>query len=84
MAHLAFSKTTLALSVMAAAALSACGKSGPAPTTSASGAASAASATADAGAAGKTLVYCSEASPEGFDPGQYTSGGTFDASGHAV
>ncbi|TMV92967.1 ABC transporter substrate-binding protein [Thioclava sp. BHET1] len=38
-----------------------------------------------AGAAGaKTLVYCSEASPEGFDPAPYTSGTTFDASSHPV
>lgn len=29
--------------------------------------------------AGKTLVYCSEGSPEGFDPAQYTGGTTFDA-----
>lgn len=28
----------------------------------------------------KTLVFCSEGSPEGFDPGQYTTGTTFDAS----
>ena len=28
----------------------------------------------------KTFVYCSEASPEGFDPAPYTAGGTFDAS----
>ncbi|MBB1248518.1 ABC transporter substrate-binding protein [Rhizobium sp. G21] len=28
----------------------------------------------------KTLVYCSEASPEGFDPALYTGGQTFDAS----
>src|SRR5690606_15380910 len=28
----------------------------------------------------KTLVYCSEGSPEGFDPAPYTSGTTFDAS----
>ncbi len=35
-------------------------------------------------AAGKTLVYCSEASPEGFDPGPYTAGGTFDASAETV
>ncbi|MGE0280662.1 MAG: ABC transporter substrate-binding protein [Rhizobiaceae bacterium] len=28
----------------------------------------------------KTLVYCSEGSPEGFDPGLYTAGTTFDAS----
>lgn len=27
----------------------------------------------------KTLVYCSEGSPEGFDPAPYTSGTTFDA-----
>ncbi len=28
----------------------------------------------------KTLVYCSEGSPEGFDPAPFTSGTTFDAS----
>ena len=81
MAQHAFSRTTLALSILAAAGLSACGKTEP-PAVGAS-AASAASA-ADAKPAGKTLVYCSEASPEGFDPGQYTGGNTFDASGHAV
>lgn len=32
----------------------------------------------------KTLVYCSEASPEGFDPALYTSGTTFDASSKPV
>lgn len=32
----------------------------------------------------KTLVYCSEASPEGFDPGPYTAGTTFDASSRTV
>ncbi len=38
-----------------------------------------------AGAAGaKTLVYCSEGSPEGFDPALYTSGTTFDAASHTV
>ncbi|WP_116084855.1 ABC transporter substrate-binding protein [Tropicimonas sp. IMCC34011] len=38
-----------------------------------------------AGAAGaQTLVYCSEGSPEGFDPALYTSGTTFDASSHTV
>ena len=38
-----------------------------------------------AGAAqAKTLVYCSEGSPEGFDPALYTSGTTFDASSHPV
>ena len=78
MAQHAFSKTTLALSILAAAGLSACGKSEP-PAVSASTASA-----ADAKPAGKTLVYCSEASPEGFDPGQYTGGNTFDASGHAV
>ncbi|MBS3650062.1 ABC transporter substrate-binding protein [Pseudaminobacter sp. 19-2017] len=32
----------------------------------------------------KTFVFCSEASPEGFDPGLYTGGNTFDASAHPV
>jgi dipeptide transport system substrate-binding protein len=32
----------------------------------------------------KTFVYCSEASPEGFDPGLYTGGQTFDAAAHTV
>ena len=35
-------------------------------------------------ASAKTFVYCSEASPEGFDPGLYTGGNTFDASAHPV
>lgn len=35
-------------------------------------------------ASAKTLVYCSEGSPEGFDPGIYTSGTTFDASSHTI
>jgi len=32
----------------------------------------------------KTLIYCSEASPEGFDPALYTAGTTFDASSRAI
>ena len=32
----------------------------------------------------KTLIYCSEGSPEGFDPGMYTAGTTFDASSRTV
>ncbi|WP_145346268.1 ABC transporter substrate-binding protein [Roseibium hamelinense] len=32
------------------------------------------------GASAKTLVYCSEGSPEGFDTALYTAGTTFDAS----
>lgn len=32
----------------------------------------------------KTFVYCSEGSPEGFDPAPYTAGTTFDASGHTI
>ena len=32
----------------------------------------------------KTLVYCSEGSPEGFDPAPYTSGTTFDASSKPI
>ncbi|SNX70184.1 dipeptide transport system substrate-binding protein [Cereibacter ovatus] len=39
---------------------------------------------AAAGANAKTLVYCSEGSPEGFDPAPYTAGTTFDASGKTV
>ncbi len=35
-------------------------------------------------ASAKTFVYCSEASPEGFDPAPYTAGTTFDASAHPV
>ena len=35
-------------------------------------------------ASAKTFVYCSEASPEGFDPGLYTAGTTFDAAAHPV
>jgi dipeptide transport system substrate-binding protein len=31
-----------------------------------------------------TLIYCSEASPEGFDTAQYTGGQTFDAAGQAM
>ena len=32
----------------------------------------------------KTLVYCSEASPEGFSPQLYTAGTTFDASANQI
>lgn len=32
----------------------------------------------------KTLIYCSEGSPEGFDPGLHTAGTTFDASSKPV
>lgn len=35
-------------------------------------------------AGAQTLVYCSEGSPEGFDPALYTSGTTFDASSHPL
>ena len=37
-----------------------------------------------AGASAKTLVYCSEGSPEGFDPALFTAGTTFDASSRPV
>ena len=33
---------------------------------------------------GKTLVYCSEGSPGGFDPGQYTAGTDFDAAAYPI
>lgn len=36
------------------------------------------------GFAQDTLVYCSEGSPEGFDPALYTAGTTFDASSRQV
>ena len=36
------------------------------------------------GASAAPLVYCSEGSPEGFDPALYTSGTTFDASSHPL
>jgi len=39
---------------------------------------------AGAATAQSTLVYCSEGSPEGFDPALYTSGTTFDASSHPI
>jgi dipeptide transport system substrate-binding protein len=32
----------------------------------------------------KTLVYCSEGSPEGFDPAPWTAGTTFDAASRAI
>ena len=34
--------------------------------------------------AAKTLVFCSEGSPEGFNPAFYTAGTTFDASSRAI
>jgi dipeptide transport system substrate-binding protein len=36
------------------------------------------------GAEAKTLVFCSEGSPEGFNPSLYTAGTTFDASSRQV
>ena len=33
---------------------------------------------------GKNLIYCSEGSPAGFDPAQYTSGTDFDASSYPI
>jgi dipeptide transport system substrate-binding protein len=36
------------------------------------------------GAHAKTLVYCSEGSPEGFNPSLYTAGTTFDASSRPI
>ncbi len=37
-----------------------------------------------ASAQAKTLVYCSEGSPEGFNPSLYTAGTTFDASSRPI
>ena len=36
------------------------------------------------GASAKTLVYCSEGSPEGFNPAFYTAGTTFDATARQI
>ncbi len=47
-------------------------------------AASAMMAMVAGGASAKTLIYCSEGSPEGFDPAPYTSGTTFDAAARTV
>ncbi|MGG7517759.1 ABC transporter substrate-binding protein [Allorhizobium undicola] len=35
-------------------------------------------------ASAKTFIYCSEGSPEGFDPGLYTTGTTYDAAAYPV
>ncbi|MFT0891816.1 ABC transporter substrate-binding protein [Pseudochelatococcus sp. G4_1912] len=35
-------------------------------------------------ASAKTLIYCSEGSPEGFDPAPYSAGTTFDASSKPI
>nr|WP_235859917.1 ABC transporter substrate-binding protein [Tranquillimonas rosea] len=45
---------------------------------------SAAAAALGTAVSAQTLVYCSEGSPEGFDPALYTSGTTFDASSKNV
>ena len=39
---------------------------------------------AGAASAESTLIYCSEGSPEGFDPSLYSAGTTFDATSHPV
>lgn len=45
----------------------------------------AAKSTAPAASSGsKTLVYCSEGSPSGFDPAQWTDGTSFDASAYPI
>jgi dipeptide transport system substrate-binding protein len=41
-------------------------------------------ATLSGAAYAKTLVYCSEGSPEGFDPAPYTAGTTFDAASRPI
>ena len=47
-------------------------------------AASTAIALTGGAALANTLVYCSEGSPEGFDPALFTAGTTFDASSHPI
>ncbi|MGU9961684.1 MAG: ABC transporter substrate-binding protein [Candidatus Puniceispirillales bacterium WSBS_2018_MAG_OTU23] len=46
--------------------------------------AAAAMAMTASAASAQTLVYCSEGSPEGFDPALFTAGTTFDASSHPI
>jgi dipeptide transport system substrate-binding protein len=41
-------------------------------------------ATLSGAAYAKTLIYCSEGAPEGFDPAPFTAGTTFDASSRTV
>ncbi|AML53735.1 ABC transporter substrate-binding protein [Falsihalocynthiibacter arcticus] len=41
-------------------------------------------ATMGTAASAQSLVYCSEGSPEGFDPALFTAGTTFDASSHPI
>jgi dipeptide transport system substrate-binding protein len=41
-------------------------------------------ATLSGAAHAKTLIYCSEGSPEGFDPAPYTAGTTFDAASRPI
>ena len=41
-------------------------------------------ATPPAAQAASNLVYCSEGSPAGFDPAQYTTGTDFDASSETL
>lgn len=70
-----FTLTALATSLM----LTACGgssdnKNGANSTTPA----------ANASSGNKTLVYCSEGSPSGFDPAQWTDGTSFDASAYPI
>ncbi|WP_148714741.1 ABC transporter substrate-binding protein [Chitinolyticbacter meiyuanensis] len=47
-------------------------------------AAAAVLAAGSAAAAGKTLIFCSEGSPAGFDPARYTTGTDFDVSAETV
>ncbi|UNU73175.1 ABC transporter substrate-binding protein [Moraxella nasovis] len=67
-----FKLTTLATIVAGAVGLTACG--GGDKTTTDSGSAN----------GSKTLVYCSEGSPGGFDHAQFTDGTSFDASAHTL
>lgn len=70
------SMTVLALS------LAACG--GDNGGNAASGGSAPAGGSTSGNGGGKTLVYCSEGSPAGFDPGEYTAGTDFDASAYPI
>ena len=75
-------KTLLPLSVIASSLLLAACGGGNDTSSSKTGSEPAKQESSSSG--GKTLVYCSEGSPGGFDPGQYTAGTDFDAAAYPL
>ena len=75
-------KTLLPLSVIASSLLLAACGGGSDTSSSKTGSEPAKQESSSSG--GKTLVYCSEGSPGGFDPGQYPAGTDFDAAAYPL